>query len=237
MVPQDSQTTNMPDILFVDDERQFSTMTVEYLESKGFGVTLRHSADEGMAAFRLGRYDCCIFDIKMPIKSGFSLAEDVRCIDENIPIIFLTGLVKREDRIKGLTIGADDYVTKPFSMEELYLRIKAILKRVSVQKKNMPKQFEIGNYEFDPISRELSCRGEVVKLSAIEAKLLRLFCENKNGLLKRDFALAQIWQDEEHLKSRSLNVYVSRLRSLLKGDEGIELLNVHGEGYRMIVKS
>ncbi len=226
----------MPHILFVDDEKQFSAMTMEYLQAKGFDVTLKHSADDGLATFRQGHFDCCIFDVRMPIKDGFSLAEDVRKLDENIPIIFLTGQTKKEDRIKGLTIGADDYVTKPFSMEELNLRIKAILKRVNVQEKKSPDHFKIGKYNFNSISRELMYGDETTKLSAIESKLLQLFSENINGLLQRDFALAQIWQDEDYLKGRSLNVYVSKLRSFLKKDNNIEILNVHGEGYRMVVK-
>ncbi|GJM32508.1 MAG: DNA-binding response regulator [Saprospiraceae bacterium] len=225
-----------PHILFVDDERQFSAMTKEYLEAKGFGVTLKHSADDAIASFKTHPYHLCIFDVKMPIKNGFSLAEDIRALDENIPIVFLTGQTQKEYRIKGLTIGADDYITKPFSVEELWLRVKAILKRVSFQEKRQPVQFEVGKYSFDANSRELYLDLEVIKLSAIEAKLLQLFCENINGLVKRDFALNRIWQDEDHLKGRSLNVYVSKLRSFLNKDDNIEILNVHGEGYRMVVK-
>lgn len=211
-------------------------MTVEYLQAKGFEVTLKHSADDGLAAFRSGHFDCCIFDVRMPIKDGFSLAGDVKALDENIPIVFLTGQTNKEDRIKGLTIGADDYVTKPFSMEELYLRIKAILKRVAGQEKKSPVQYQIGAYAFDPVARELFFDGDMVKLSSIESKLLHLFCDNKNGLVQRDYALAQIWQDEDQLKGRSLNVYVSKLRSLLGKDGRIEILNVHGEGYKMVEK-
>jgi DNA-binding response OmpR family regulator len=224
-------------ILFVDDEQQFSAMTKEYLEAKGFRVTLKHSADEGLSSFKTNTFDLCIFDVRMPIKDGFSLAKEVKNLDENIPIIFLTGQTQKEDRIKGLIIGADDYITKPFSMEELFLRIKAILKRVTIQEKKTPEHFNIGKYHFNAISRELKLGSDIVKLSAIEAKLLEMFCENLNGLVQRDFALTRIWQDEDYLKGRSLNVYVSKLRSFLKEDENIEILNVHGEGYRMVVKT
>lgn len=229
--------TTTPHILFVDDEQHFSAMTKEYLEAKGFVVTLKHSAEDGLSSFKSNRYDLCIFDVKMPIKDGFALAEEVRVLDENIPIIFLTGQTQKEDRIKGLTIGADDYITKPFSMEELNLRIKAILKRVLVKERQQQEQFAIGYYSFNAVSRELKIDDKITKLSAIESKLLQLFCENINGLVQRDFALSRIWQDEDYLKGRSLNVYVSKLRSLLKGDERIEILNVHGEGYRMVVKA
>lgn len=226
-----------PHILFVDDEQQFSAMTKEYLEAKGFEVTLKHNADDGLSTFKRKTFQLCIFDVKMPIKDGFALAEEVRGLDEHIPIVFLTGQTQKADRIKGLTIGADDYITKPFSMEELFLRIKAILKRVTVQTSAKLDHFEIGNYTHDPISRELKIGITVTKLTAIESQLLTLFCEHKNKLLARDFALNRIWQDEDYLKGRSLNVYVSKLRSYLKGDENIEILNVHGEGYRMVVKT
>ena len=225
-----------PQILFVDDERQFSSMTVEYLEAKGFEVTLKHNAMDGMAAFKNKAFQLCIFDVKMPIKDGFTLAEEVRALDDNIPIIFLTGQTQKENRIKGLTIGADDYITKPFSMEELYLRIKAILKRVTVQAKKITDQFMVGKYRFDSTSRELELGGQIQNLSAIEAQLLQLFCENLNGLVQRDLALRRIWQDDDYLKGRSLNVYVSKLRTFLKDDPSIQILNVHGEGYRMVVK-
>lgn len=226
----------MTRILFVDDEMQFSAMVAEYLQEKGFEVTLKHSAADGLEAFRQGQFSCCIFDVMMPFKDGFSLAEDVREMNEAIPIIFLTGQSKKEDRIKGLTIGADDYVTKPFSLEELYLRIKAILKRVHVKEEKQLQQYKVGNFEFDPISRDLTLIGETVRLSAIEAKLLQLFCEHKNNLVKRDFVLNEIWQDDDQLKSRSLNVYITKLRNFLKKDPNIEILNTHGEGYRMVVK-
>jgi len=226
-----------PHILLVDDEQQFSAMTKEYLEAKGYEVTLKHSAEDGLASFKINNCNLCIFDVKMPIKDGFSLAEEVRALDEHIPIVFLTGQTQKADRIKGLTIGADDYITKPFSMEELFLRIKAILKRVTIQEKKKPEHFEIGKYSFDATSRELKIGAEVTKLTAIESQLLALFCEHKNELLQRDFALNRIWQDEDYLKGRSLNVYVSKLRTFLKGDENIEILNVHGEGYRMVVKN
>lgn len=229
--------TEKPHILFVDDERQFSVMVVEYLEAKGFSLTLKHSAEEGLSSFKSNDFDLCIFDVRMPIKDGFRLAEEVRALDENIPIIFLTGQTQKEDRIKGLMIGADDYITKPFSMEELFLRIKVILKRVSKQEKKSRERYTIGKYNFDAVTRELVFQGNnPVKLSAIESKLLELFCEHINDLVQRDFALNRIWKDEDYLKGRSLNVYVSKLRSYLKEDEQIEILNVHGSGYRLVVK-
>ncbi len=227
----------MKSILFVDDEKQFSAMVAEYLQEKGFEVMLKHDATEGLAAFRARRADCCILDVKMPFKDGFSLAADIRDLDEQVPIIFLTGQTTREDRIKGLTIGADDYVTKPFSMEELYLRIKAVLRRVGYQEETGEQAFVLGQYTFDPISRELVFDGgQPIRLSAMESKLLQLFFKHKNKLVTRDFVLAKVWQDDDQLKSRSLNVYINKLRNYLKKDPNIEILNAHGEGYKLVVK-
>lgn len=228
-------------ILLVDDDRHFSSLTREYLEAKGFRVDLTHNAEDGLAFFRREPYDLCIFDVRMPMKDGFQLAEEVRARDEHIPIIFLTAQTGREHRIRGLTVGGDDYVTKPFSMEELYLRIRAILKRVGFRQQQQPQEpaqpYRIGRYLFHPVSRELHLAEEPpLRLSAIEASLLTLFCERKHELLTRDYALKAIWQDEDQLKGRSLNVYVSRLRTYLAKDGRIEILNVHGEGYRLVVK-
>lgn len=227
----------MKSILLVDDEMQFSAMVAEYLQEKGFEVMLTHNATDGLGAFRTKWADCCILDVKMPFKDGFSLAADIRDLDEQVPIIFLTGQTTREDRIKGLTIGADDYVTKPFSMEELYLRIKAVLRRVGFQEENQDQAFILGQYSFDPISRELVFDDQPIRLSAMESKLLQLFFKHKNKLVTRDFVLAKVWQDDDQLKSRSLNVYINKLRNYLKQDPSIEILNAHGEGYKLVVKA
>ncbi len=226
-----------PHILLVDDEINFSEITREYLEAKGCRVVLKHSADTALVTFKNEHFDLCVFDVKMPIKNGFELAEEVRELDEYIPIVFLTGQVKKEHRLKGLGIGADDYITKPFSMEELFLRIKNILKRTLSQRKeqNGKLNFQIGQYNFEGTSRELFFNGQMVKLTAIEAKLLSMFCENENGIIERNLALKRIWGDDDFLRGRSLNVYVSKLRSHLKNDEAIKILNVHGVGYKMVI--
>ncbi|MEN0004419.1 MAG: response regulator transcription factor [Bacteroidota bacterium] len=223
-------------ILFVDDDFQLSLITKEYLEAKDFEVQLIHNANDGLAIFKQNTFDLCLLDVKMPIRDGFSLASEIRTLDPAIPIIFLTGKTEVTDRIKGLRLGADDYVTKPFSMEELTLRMNAVLKRTLTPEDEDSKSLVIGDYDFNPISRELGRAGTIDKLSAIEAQLLQLLGENLNGLVKRDYALNKIWLDEDHLKGRSLNVYISKLRKYLKEDERIEILNVHGEGYRLVVK-
>jgi len=226
-----------PSILFVDDELHISKMTQEYLELKGYDIDLFHNAIDGMKAYKSTHYDLCLLDVKMPIKDGFTMAKEIRSLSAEVPIVFLTGNTEVEDRVKGLTIGADDYITKPYSMEELALRIQAILKRVYQQENHSEKKMGVGDYSFDPVIRELSIRGKSIKLSSIESRLLQLLCEHKNGLVKRDYALNRIWEDEDQLKGRSLNVYISKLRTYLKADARLEILNVHGEGYKLVVKN
>lgn len=227
-----------PHLLLVDDERQFSALTQEYLEAKGFEITLVHSGDAGLDAFKNNQFELCILDVKMPMKDGFALATEIRELNEHVPIIFLTGMTEKKERIRGLSLGADDYVTKPFSMEELYLRISNILKRsgykAQVQKEQ--SKYTVGIYAFDASTRELSLDKNIVKLTAIEAKLLKMFCETTDGVIERNLALKRIWGDDDLLRGRSLNVYVSKLRTYLKKDTNIEILNVHGIGYKMVIR-
>jgi len=227
-----------PRILMVDDERQFSVMTKEYLEAKDLDVTLVHSGDAGLSAFIHNDYDLCILDIRMPMKDGYTLAAEIRGLNSNVPIIFLTGMTEKEDRIRGLTLGADDYITKPFSMEELSLRIQNILRRSGFGVNGMESAqfFSVGIYSLDAIARELTNADEVCKLTSIESQLLQMFIEHKNNVLSRDAALKKIWGDEHFLHGRSLNVYVSKLRQFLKADPNIQILNVHGIGYKLVEK-
>lgn len=224
-------------ILFVDDDRALSPLTQEYLEAKGYAVVLRYSGDEGLAAFRSGKFDCCLLDVRMPLKDGFMLAAEIRQLDPLIPILFLTGATQKEERIRGLALGADDYITKPFSMEELFLRVRNILKRSTTARQAAEKAVhEIGIFRFEVAARELHGGPEILKLTAIEARLLQLFCESTGGLIRRDIALKKIWDDDDLLKGRSLNVYVSKLRTWLAADPRIEILNIHGEGYQLVVR-
>ena len=226
-----------PNLLLIDDEVQYSELTKEFLEMKGCKVMLKHDGQAGLDAFKSNPFDLCVLDIKMPKKDGFALAGEMKEINDMTPIIFLTGLSLKEDKIKGLTLGADDYLTKPFSMEELYLRIRAILKRVKGQERVLVQDhFQMGFSKFDPELRELTVSGEKIKLTSIESKLLKMLCEHQNKVLTRDEAMMGIWGDEEHYRGYSLNVYVSKLRKFLKADDAIEILNLHGEGYKLIVK-
>ena len=224
-------------ILLVDDDSILSQMTREYLEAKDLAVQIAETAMEGLEKFKNHAFDLCILDVKMPFKDGFELAEEIRALNQEVPIVFLSGQTEREDRIKGLVVGADDYITKPFSMEELYLRIKVILRRVQAQQKSSEyHNYQLGIFEFDATSRELKQMTGIVKLSAIEAKLLQLFCENQNELVTRELALKRIWGDDQNFRGRSLNVYVSKLRTFFKSDPNIEFLNIHGSGYKMVIK-
>lgn len=225
-------------ILLVDDDRALSPMVREYLEAKEYDCSLFHNAFEALKFLETDSVDLCILDIKMPVKDGFELAREIRMINPEIPFIFLTGENEKEDRIRGLEAGADDYITKPFSMHELELRVKAILRRYMSQytTKAETTKYSIGIYEFDPGTRELKSQGEIKKLSSIESKLLLMFCQSHDWIIERDQALKKIWDDENSFRERSLNVYISKLRQYLKEDASIEILNIHGSGYKLLIR-
>lgn len=221
-------------ILLVDDDKVLSSMTSEYLNSKGFDTDLCYDADSGFRQFSQGEYSLCILDVSMPFKDGFTLAEEIRAVNPGVPIIFLTGNTGKDDRIKGLSLGADDYVTKPFSMEELYLRVRNILRRT--ERLTEAAVFNLGIFHFNATIRELVISDEVQKLTEAESRLLKLFCTEPDGFVTRDVALQKVWNDSDHLKSRSLNVYINKLRKRLEADGRIEILNVYGSGYQLVVK-
>jgi len=226
-------------ILLVDDDRLLSPLVKEYLEAKEFECHLHHNAFDALEEFKKSVFSICVLDIRMPMKNGFQLAEEITQFRPETPFLFLSGQTEKEDRIKGFEVGADDYITKPFSMQELYLRIKAILKRTE-NYQNIKKgvtDYAIGNYRFDTQTREIRNSGEAFKLSAIESKLLKLFCDAEDGIIYRDLALKQIWEDENSFREKSLNVYVSKLRQYMKEDSNIEILNIHGTGYKLVIRS
>lgn len=223
-------------VLFVDDDVTYAPLTQEYLESKGFAVTLSHQSEKGLALFRDHAWDLCILDVRMPFKDGFTLAREIRTIDPTIPLIFLTGQSERSERLAGLQLGADDYVTKPFSMEELVLRIQAILRRSRPKEKTASSEREVGAFRFIPDLQLLEGPTGSRRLSSIESNLLDLFLRHPERTLERETALRRIWSDEHQLHGRSLNVYISRLRSFFREDPRISILNIHGRGYRIIVQ-
>ncbi len=225
-------------ILLVEDDANLSLVLKDYLEMLGYETVLKKDGEEGFKAFKEQSFNLCILDVMMPKKDGFSLAKDIREIDNNIPIIFLTAKTLKEDRITGFKMGCDDYITKPFSTEELSLRIEAILKRCVVQfsQENIPKVFELGKYTFDHENMLLYFKGASEKtLTRKEASLLKLLCKNKNQLVTRDFALKQIWGSNDYFIGRSMDVFIAKLRKMLSEDPNITIKNIHGTGFKLEV--
>lgn len=180
-------------------------------------------------------FDICVFDVMMPKKDGFSLARDIRQGNKETPIIFLTAKTLKEDILEGFKLGADDYLTKPFSMEELTLRIEAILRRVRGKKNAERTTYQVGSFIFDTQKQVLTRGDEQTKLTTKESELLALLCSHANNILQRDFALKTIWIDDNYFNARSMDVYITKLRKHLKADPSVEIINIHGKGYKLII--
>lgn len=225
-------------ILLVEDDPNLGQILKEYLDLKGFNTQLCRDGEEGAKAFKDHQFDLCIFDIMLPKKDGFSLAKEIKVADKQTPIIFLTAKSMTQDAIEGFKIGADDYITKPFSMEELLMRIKAILRRSGNHQKTKPDKqvFNIGKFTFDYDVHELIDGDQTLKLTSKEAELLKLFCLNINETLDRSTALKIIWQDDSYFNARSMDVYITKLRKYLKSDPGLEILTVRGTGFKLVEK-
>ncbi len=223
-------------VLLVEDDPNLGIILSEYLNVKGYETTLAVDGEKGYDEFIKKNFEFIILDVMMPKKDGFSLATDIRNTNKDIPIIFLTAKSLKEDTIEGFKLGADDYITKPFSMEELMARMNAILRRVDSNHEgnNQLKEFLIGKFTFHAEKRILKSEGEQdQKLTSKECELLRLLCLNKNKVMDRTFALKAIWNDDSYFNSRSMDVYITKLRKYLKSDTSIEILNVHGQGFRL----
>lgn len=224
-------------ILLVEDDQSFGAVLKDYLMMNNYNVTLAIDGELGLKEFMENEYDICIFDVMMPKKDGFSLAEDVKKINKNMPIIFLTAKNLREDILKGYQLGADDYITKPFDTELLLYKIKAILQRSAVAEEEEQEHFKISNIEFDSVLRQLKVHDKEYKLSPKENELLKMLCLHRNDFMPRDLALRKIWKKENYFTARSMDVYIAKLRKILKDDDGLEIINVHGEGFRLLVKN
>lgn len=231
-------------ILLVEDDQNFGDVLRSYLEMNDFDVTLAQDGVAGLEAFNKGDFDLCIFDVMMPKKDGFTLAEEIRESDKETPIIFLTARSMKDDILKGFKLGADDYIAKPFNSEELLYRVQAILKRrvKSVEQEEDIREFVIGDFHFDYTLRKLTYNGsadideQVRRLSPKEAHLLRLFCLHLNDVLPRSVALKKIWGDDNYFTARSMDVFITKLRKYLRPDDRIEIVNIHGNGFRLLVK-
>jgi len=228
-------------ILLVEDDPNFGTVLKDYLTLNDYNVTHAKDGIEGLIMFKNSEYDLCILDVMMPRKDGFSLASDIRGTNKEVPIIFLTAKTLKEDVLRGYQVGADDYLNKPFDSEVLLFKIKAILQRKESEKSTESEQFEfeIGKLFFNSKLRHLSIgkEGEINKLSPKESKLLRMLAIHKNDLMPRELALTKIWRDDNYFTSRSMDVYIAKLRKYLKQDENVEILNIHGEGFRLVDKT
>lgn len=224
-------------ILLCEDDESLGMLLREYLEAKNYKTTLCQDGEEGYRAFLQHTFDLCLLDVMMPKMDGFTLAAKIRELNYEIPFMFLTAKNMKEDVREGFELGADDYITKPFTMEELVFRIEAILRRVRGKKAKDMTVRQIGKFTFDTQKQILSCGDDNVKLTTKEAELLTLLCNRQNELLQRDYALKTIWIDDNYFNARSMDVYITKLRKHLKADPNVEILNVHGKGYRLVVST
>jgi len=222
-------------ILLAEDDRNLGPLLKNYLNAKNYEATLFTAGEPAIGAFSEGSFDLCILDIMMPEMDGLALAKAIREKESGIPIIFLTAKNQEDDIIEGFKTGADDYITKPFSMEELIYRMEAILRRMSGREtKNTEELNNIGTYSFDSKRQLLLYNDEKIALTTKESELLELLCRHKNEILERNYALKTIWIDDNYFNARSMDVYITRLRKYLKKDLTVKILNIHGKGYRLI---
>lgn len=222
-------------ILLCEDDTNLGMVLKNYLELNDYDVILERDGKLGLAAFQREKFDICLLDVMMPNMDGFALAEEIRDINPDVPLFFLSAKTMKDDIIQGYKLGADDYITKPFDSEVLLLKIKAILKRnEELHREEVNAEFDMGKYHFNPRLRELTFDGKVQVLSPKENELLKMLCEYKNDLLSREIALKKIWGSDTYFNGRSMDVYIAKLRKYLKEDGTIEIVNIHGNGFRLV---
>ena len=222
-------------ILLCEDDENLGMLLREYLQAKGYNVTLAPDGEAGYQHFSNEKFDLCILDVMMPKKDGFTLAQDIRKVNGVIPIVFLTAKSLKEDVLEGFRIGADDYITKPFSMEEMLLRIEAIMRRISGKKSKSGSEYQLGTMVFDAQKQTLTSEKGTTKLTTKECELLALLVQNGNSILERNYALKTIWVEDNYFNARSMDVYITKLRKLLKDDPNVEIINIHGKGYKLVI--
>ena len=221
-------------VLLCEDDENLGMLLREYLQAKGYAADLLPDGAAGLDAFKKAKYDLIVSDVMMPVKDGFTMAQEIRAINPDVPIIFLTAKTMKEDIFEGFKIGADDYITKPFSMEELTFRIEAILRRVHGKRNKENTVYHLGNFVFDTQKQILVKGDKQTKLTTKESELLALLCSHANEILQREFALKNIWIDDNYFNARSMDVYITKLRKHLKEEPTIEIINIHGKGYKLI---
>lgn len=219
-------------LLYVEDDESLGFVTKDNLALHGYSVTHCMDGNEAIEEFQNKVFDLCILDVMLPGVDGFFIAQEIRKKDLQVPILFLTAKSLKEDRIHGLKLGGDDYITKPFSIEELLLKIEIFLRRRNISVPQSETKIEFGVYEFDYSNYVLSCQGKTETLTQREADLLKLFLENPNHVLKRSYILEKLWGEDDYFLGRSLDVFISRLRKYLKKDENLKIENIHGVGFR-----
>lgn len=222
-------------ILLAEDDENLGSLLQEYLQAKNYEADWVNNGEKAFRHFEQFHYDLCLLDVMMPIKDGFTLASEIRILNREIPIIFLTAKSMKEDVLEGFSLGADDYLTKPFSMEELLFRIEAILRRTKGARSGETNIWKIGSFSFDANKQKLHGTGTEQKLTTKETELLKLLCNNMNQVLERNFALKAIWIDDNYFNARSMDVYITKLRKYLKADANVQIINVHGKGYKLVV--
>lgn len=223
-------------VLLCEDDPNLGMLLREYLQAKGFDTTLCVNGKLGHAEFIKGGYELCILDVMMPVKDGFTLAADIRQTDKQVPIVFLTAKSMKDDKMKGFESGADDYITKPFSMDELLMRMTAILRRTKPESATpkIREAVKLGSFTFDYDRQILDLNGDSQRLTTKENELLNMLCANRFDVMDRNFALNKIWGDDNYFNSRSMDVYIAKLRKYLSKDPEVELVNVHGKGFKLL---
>lgn len=222
-------------ILLAEDDENLGSLLQEYLQAKNYEADWVTNGEKAFRYFEQFHYDICLLDVMMPVKDGFTLASEIRMVNRDIPIIFLTAKSMKEDVLEGFSLGADDYLTKPFSMEELLFRIEAILRRTKGARSGETNVWKIGSFTFDANKQKLTGTGTEQKLTTKESELLILLCNNINKVLERNFTLKAIWIDDNYFNARSMDVYITKLRKYLKADPNVQIINVHGKGYKLVV--
>lgn len=226
---------NKKNILLLEDDLNLGFILQEQLEMNSYLVKLCRNGEEGSDEYKVQKYDLCLVDIMLPKKDGFTFAKEIRAVDKLTPIIFLTAKSLKEDKIEGFRIGCDDYITKPFSMEELLLRINAVLRRTGDNTEMLETIFSIGKYTFDSEKQTLSFGKKKTALTSKESELLKLLCIHKNNVLERDTALNLIWGNNSYFSARSMDVFITKIRAYLKDDPSISIQNIRGRGYKLIL--
>jgi two-component system OmpR family response regulator len=225
-----------PQILLCEDDTNLGMVLKNYLELNDYNVTLERDGKLGLAAFQREKFDLCLLDVMMPNMDGFTLAEEIRDVNPDVPLFFLSAKTMKDDIIQGYKLGADDYITKPFDSEVLLHKIKAILKRnEELHREEVNAEYDLGKYHFNPRLRELIIDGKTQTLSPKENELLKMLSEYKNDLLSREIALKKIWGSDTYFNGRSMDVYIAKLRKYLKEDSALEIVNIHGNGFRLVV--